>query len=67
MLSQPSTLDSKNRRKQLDQLRMEFRRAIEAYSEQRLLQQELDAYPDLIALNALSGSLADRRSAPPAH
>ena len=67
MLSQPSTLDSKNRRKQLDQRRMEFRRAIEAYSEQRLLQQELDAYHDLIALNALSGSLDDRRSAPPAH
>ena len=67
MLSQPSTLDSKNRRKQLDQRRMEFRRAIEAYSEQRLLQQELDAYPDLIALNALSGSLDDRQSAPPAH
>ncbi len=67
MLSQPSTLDSKNRRKQLDQRRMEFRRAIEAYSEQRLLQQELDAYPDLIALNSLSGSLGDRRSAPPAH
>ncbi len=67
MLSQPSTLDSKNRRKQLDQRRMEFRRAIEAYSEQRLLQQELDAYPDLIALNSLSGSRDDRRSAPPAH
>jgi len=67
MLSQPSALDSKNRRKQLDQRRMEFRRAIEAYSEQRLLQQELDAYPDLIALNGLSGSRDDRRSAPPAH
>ncbi|WP_313519275.1 PA3496 family putative envelope integrity protein [Pseudomonas sp.] len=67
MLNPTSTLDSKNRRKQLDQRRMEFRRAIEAYSEQRQLQQELDAYPDLIALNYLSGSLGDRRSAPPAH
>ncbi len=44
------TLDSKTRRKLEDQRRMAFRRAIEDYTEERRLQRELDAYPDLIPL-----------------
>lgn len=46
----------KARRKQLDQRRMEYRRAIESYSEQRLLQQELSDYPEIIAANYVAAS-----------
>jgi len=60
-------VDSRIRRKLEDPRRMQFRRAIEDRAEQRLLQREPDAYPELIALNGLSGSRDDRRSAPPAH
>lgn len=43
-----SATSSKNaRRQQEDQRRMEFRRAIESYSEQRQLAQELSDYFDL--------------------
>jgi hypothetical protein len=62
----PTQDEAKTRRKREEERRMHFRRAIEAYSEQRQLQQELDAYPDLIALNYLSGALGERRSVPPA-
>ncbi|WP_367279018.1 PA3496 family putative envelope integrity protein [Pseudomonas sp.] len=45
---------SKNtRRQQEDQRRMEFRRAIESYSEQRQLAQELSDYFDLGPVNNL--------------
>jgi len=50
--------DSKTRRKLLDQRRMEYRRAIESYAEQRQLQQQLADYPELIALNYLAGKQA---------
>ncbi|MDB6051426.1 MAG: transcriptional regulator [Pseudomonas sp.] len=45
---------SKNtRRQQEDQRRMEFRRAIESYSEQRQLAQELSDYFDLGPINTV--------------
>ena len=50
--------DAKTRRKLLDQRRMEYRRAIENYAEQRHLQQQLTDYPELIA-----ASLFQRRAA----
>ncbi|MNR21633.1 hypothetical protein D3C85_1385450 [compost metagenome] len=42
---------NKTRRQQEDQRRMEFRRAIESYSEQRQLLQEIADYPDLQTVN----------------
>ncbi|MBS7662657.1 transcriptional regulator [Pseudomonas lalucatii] len=60
-------LDAKTRRKLLDQRRMEYRRAIESYAEQRLLQQQLSDYPELIAANYLAAAHSlGRRSARPA-
>ncbi|WPC05209.1 PA3496 family putative envelope integrity protein [Pseudomonas sp. MBLB4123] len=59
-------LDAKTRRKLLDQRRMSYRRAIESYAEQRLLQQELSDYPELIAANYLAAAQAlEPRSARP--
>ncbi len=60
-------LDSKARRKQQDERRMRFRRAIESYTEQRQLHAELDDYADTLVFNSLLESSAGRRSAPPAH
>lgn len=58
--------DAKARRKLLDQRRMEYRRAIESYAEQRQLQQQLVDYPELIAANYLAGTQAlARRNAQP--
>ncbi|WP_417660840.1 PA3496 family putative envelope integrity protein [Pseudomonas sp.] len=55
--SQPyASSQAKARRKLVDQRRMEYRRAIESYSEQRLLQQELSDYPELIAANYIAAS-----------
>jgi hypothetical protein len=62
-----SQLDSKSRRKQQDERRMRFRRAIESYTEQRQLHAELDDYADTLVFNSLIESSAGRRSAPPAH
>ena len=60
--------DAKARRKLLDQRRMEYRRAIESYAEQRQLQQELADYPELVAANYLTAARAlGRRSAQPGH
>lgn len=39
------------KRQQEDQRRMEFRRAIESYSEQRRLLQEISDHPDLDTFN----------------
>ncbi len=50
--------DSKTRRKLLDQRRMEYRRAIESYAEQRQLQQQLADYPELVAANYLASKQA---------
>ena len=60
-------LDSKARRKQQDERRMRFRRAIESYTEQRQLHAELDDYADTLVFNSLIEPSAGRRSAPPAH
>jgi hypothetical protein len=60
-------LDSKARRKQQDERRMRFRRAIESYTEQRQLHAELDDYADTLVLSSLLESSASRRSAPLAH
>ncbi len=60
-------LDSKARRKQQDERRMRFRRAIESYTEQRQLHAELNDYADTLVFNSLIESSAGRRSAPPAH
>ncbi|MFB8830624.1 PA3496 family putative envelope integrity protein [Azotobacter sp. CWF10] len=63
----PCPLDSKARRKRLDERRMHFRRAIERYDEQRQLQHELDDYPDLRMVNLSPASSAIfRQSARPA-
>lgn len=43
--------DSKARRKLQDQRRMQFRRAIETYAEQRRLQDELGEFPDLAMIS----------------
>jgi hypothetical protein len=60
---------AKTRRQQEDQRRMAFRRAIETYSEERRLNQELSDYLDAASANfwqAASASPADRQSARPA-
>lgn len=56
-------LDAKTRRKLADQRRMAFRRAIERYNEDRLLDQEIVDYPDLIAINYLRSLRSMTRSA----
>lgn len=58
--------DAKARRKLLDQRRMEYRRAIESYAEQRQLQQQLADYPELVAANYLATQALPQRSAQPA-
>jgi hypothetical protein len=65
-LQSHETSDAKARRKLLDQRRMEYRRAIEAHTEQRQLQYELSDYPELIAASYLAAQQASgRRSAQP--
>ncbi|WP_437879935.1 PA3496 family putative envelope integrity protein [Pseudomonas sp. LRF_L74] len=58
--------ESKTRRQQEDLRRMQFRRAIEDYSEMRRLNQDIAEFPDLIAANYLSSQAAAERSARPA-
>lgn len=53
---QPSAKARKQQEK--DQRRMEFRRAIESYCDQRQLLRELTDYPDLQALTVWLGSSA---------
>ncbi|TDV64344.1 PA3496 family putative envelope integrity protein [Pseudomonas sp. LP_7_YM] len=48
---QHSTFSAKTRRQQEDQRRMTFRRAIETYSEERRLNQELCDYLDAASAN----------------
>lgn len=50
--------DAKARRKVIDQRRMEYRRAIESYAEQRMLQHELSDFPEIIAANYLAAARA---------
>lgn len=59
---------SRNRRQQEDLRRMQFRRAIEDYSEQRRLNQQVADFPELIVASALvTGLPAELRSARPMH
>ncbi|MGE8405905.1 MAG: PA3496 family putative envelope integrity protein [Pseudomonas sp.] len=53
---QPSVKSRKQQEK--DQRRMEFRRAIESYSEQRRLLQDITDYPDLQPVNLWQVSAA---------
>ena len=60
----------KTRRQQEDQRRMAFRRAIETYSEERRLSQELSDYIDAASANfwqSANASQGGRRNAQPAH
>lgn len=56
-------LDTKTRRKLEDQRRMAFRRAIEHYNEERRLNQAIDDYPELIAINYVRSLRAEGRRA----
>ena len=46
-------LDARARRKQQDERRMHFRRAIESYDEQRQLHAQLMEFPDLMVVSPL--------------
>ncbi|SER79099.1 hypothetical protein SAMN03159444_05058 [Pseudomonas sp. NFACC02] len=62
-----SASSAKTRRQQEDQRRMAFRRAIETYSEERRLNQELSDYLDAASANfwqSTSASEGARQSAP---
>ncbi|WP_110946386.1 PA3496 family putative envelope integrity protein [Pseudomonas bohemica] len=66
---QHSTSSAKTRRQQEDQRRMAFRRAIETYSEERRLNQELSDYLDATSANfwqSASASEDARQSVRPA-
>lgn len=54
-------LDARARRKQQDERRMYFRRAIESYDEQRQLHAQLMEFPDLIVASPLLSSSAECR------
>ncbi|MBM3110052.1 hypothetical protein H8F21_01415 [Pseudomonas sp. P66] len=54
---QPNAKSRKQQEK--DQRRMEFRRAIESYSEQRRLLQEIADYPELKAISVWQVSAAE--------
>ncbi|MEK8082089.1 PA3496 family putative envelope integrity protein [Pseudomonas sp. XK-1] len=61
-----ANIEARARRKVIDQRRMEYRRAIESYAEQRQLQQQLSDFPELIAANYLTTAQAvGRRNAQP--
>jgi hypothetical protein len=58
--------EARARRKVIDQRRMEYRRAIENYAEQRQLQQQLADFPELIAANYLTAAqVLGRQNAQP--
>jgi hypothetical protein len=54
-------LDARARRKQQDERRMYFRRAIESYDEQRQLHAQLMEFPDLMVASPLLSSSAECR------
>lgn len=49
-----ASLDARTGRKQKDERRMRFRRAIESYDEQRRLQAQLMEFPDLAGLAGMA-------------
>lgn len=54
-------LEARARRKQQDERRMYFRRAIENHDEQRQLQAQLMEFPDLMMLSPLLDALPEPR------
>ncbi|WP_417781205.1 PA3496 family putative envelope integrity protein [Stutzerimonas xanthomarina] len=54
-------LDARARRKQQDERRMHFRRAIESYDEQRQLHAQLVEFPDLLMISPLLERQAEHR------
>lgn len=54
-------LDARARRKQQDERRMYFRRAIESYDEQRQLDAQLMEFPDLLMANPAQSSSVEYR------
>ncbi|WP_019340528.1 PA3496 family putative envelope integrity protein [Stutzerimonas stutzeri] len=54
-------LDARARRKQQDERRMHFRRAIESYDEQRQLHAQLMEFPDLLMVSPLLERQAEHR------
>ena len=54
-------LDARARRKQQDERRMRFRRAIESYDEQRQLHAQLMEFPDLLVASPLLPTSAECR------
>lgn len=54
-------LEARARRKQQDERRMYFRRAIENHDEQRQLQAQLTEFPDLMMLSPLLDALPEPR------
>ena len=54
-------LDARARRKQQDERRMHFRRAIESYDEQRQLHAQLREFPDLMVASPLLPTSAECR------
>jgi len=50
-----ASLEARTGRKQQDERRMRFRRAIESYDEQRRLQAQLMEFPDLAGLTGTAG------------
>jgi hypothetical protein len=54
-------LDARARRKQQDERRMYFRRAIESYDEQRQLHAQLVEFPDLMIASPLLPASAECR------
>jgi len=54
---------AKTRKQQEDQRRMAFRRAIESYSDERRLNQEICDFPDLMLWQA--AAMGDHRSVQP--
>lgn len=61
-------LDARARRKQQDERRMHFRRAIESYDEQRQLHAQLMEFPDLMLVSPLLEALPEHhRNGQPAY
>ncbi|WP_217477602.1 PA3496 family putative envelope integrity protein [Stutzerimonas stutzeri] len=56
-----ANLDARARRKQQDERRMRFRRAIESYDEQRQLHAQLMEFPDLMVVSPLLSPSAECR------
>lgn len=55
-----ASLDARTGRKQKDERRMRFRRAIESYDEQRRLEAQLMEFPELAGLAGAAESSARR-------